>query len=86
MESIVRLTQLPHWERLKEEGRRKIVRVESSMTRLLFTSSAEIDPKRVEYDRGFRQGIMYILEGLPNEVALEWNAFLKAAQTEKEVD
>lgn len=60
------------FELLKGEALKKLERVERSLTRLLFTTAVEVDPKRVEYDRGFRQGVMYVIEGLPNEIAAEF--------------
>ena len=66
---------------LKAEAMKKIAAVEDSLTRLLFRTATEVDPLRVEYDRGFRQGVLYALEALPNELAAELRRTLK-----KEVD
>lgn len=72
LESVERLTRHPGWEALKEFADQKIARVEKSLTRLLFTSAAPVDPLRVEYDRGFRQGVKWILEAAPVEAQVAY--------------
>jgi hypothetical protein len=83
IESIVRLTELPHWQRLKDEANKHLERFERSLSRALFRSRSEPDLAEIEYARGFRQGVTYVLEGLPNTILEEWKT-LNAE--EKEVD
>lgn len=81
IESIARLVELPHWQRLKDEANKKLERMEATMARALFRSRSEPDLAEIEYARGFRQGVTYVLEGLPNTILAE----LKQLE-EKEVD
>lgn len=87
METLEEVTRLVEDSRgfalLKEQARIKIASVESSLTKLIFRTSTQVDPLRVEYDRGFRQGVIYALEALPNEIVAEFTKKLKAI---KEVD
>lgn len=80
-ETLDRVSQMAEsyrpFELLKDEAFKKLERVENSLTKLLFRTSTEIDPLKIEYDRGFRQGVIYALEGLPNEIAAEWQRLLK---------
>ena len=84
LESIVRLAELPHWQRLKDEARKKLESNESSISRLLFKTRSPVDPVEIEYFRGFRQGVMYVLEGLPNQARDEYKKLIEG--TNKEVD
>ncbi len=77
LESIVRLIQLPHWQRFREEASKKLEKHESEVSRLVFKSRTPVDPIEIEYFRGFRQGVMYVLDGLPNEAAKELERKLK---------
>ena len=46
--------------------------MEASIDRLLFRTRTVVDPIEIEYFRGFRQGVMYVLEGLPNEITAQF--------------
>ncbi|HSG26920.1 MAG TPA: hypothetical protein VLA34_00470, partial [Candidatus Krumholzibacterium sp.] len=50
----------------------KLVRMEDSIDRLLFRTRTPVDPIEIEYFRGFRQGVMYVLDGLPNEITAQF--------------
>lgn len=69
-EDIARLTTLPAWKRLRDEVEKKLASHEGQVSRLVFKTRSPIDPLEIEYFRGFRQGVMYVLDGLPNS-ALE---------------
>jgi len=84
LESIVRLAELPHWQRLKEETQKKLEKNEDTVVRLLFKTRSPVDPLEIEYFRGFRQGVMYVLEGLPNQARDEYKKLIEG--TNKEVD
>ena len=72
LELVSRLEGHRGFELLKEEAQKKVQGVEQSLTRLLFNTSAEVSPTRVEYDRGFKQGVRYALQGLPHEIQVEF--------------
>ena len=57
---------------LREAAKTRVERTQNSLMRLIFKTGTEIDPLRVEYDRGFSQGVAFALEGLPNEIYAEW--------------
>ena len=84
LESIARLAELPHWQRLKEETQKKLEKNEDTVVRLLFKTRSPVDPLEIEYFRGFRQGVMYVLEGLPNQARDEYKKLIEG--TNKEVD
>jgi len=84
LESIVRLAELPHWQRLKDEAQKKLERNEDTVYRLLFKTRSPVDPLEIEYFRGFRQGVMYVLEGLPNQARDVYKKLIEG--TNKEVD
>ena len=65
------------WNVLREEAMTKVARHEESVKRLLFRSTTPIDPVKIEYDRGFYQGVMYVLDGLPNAMGAEFSRRLK---------
>ena len=46
--------------------------MEKALSRMIFYTRAEVDPIEVEYFRGFRQGVKYILDGLPGEIQAEF--------------
>ncbi len=46
--------------------------MEDSIDRLLFRTRTPVDPIEIEYFRGFRQGVMYVLDGLPNEITAQF--------------
>lgn len=71
LESIVRLTELAHWPRLRAAVLDKLARHEESVSKVVFKTRTPVDPIEIEYARGFRQGVMYVLEGLPNQAKLE---------------
>ena len=83
VENIARLTMFPQWQNLKDEANKRLERYEGSISRLLFKTRSEVDPTEIEFYRGFRQGVFYVLEGLPNEILAE----LKRSneETQKEV-
>jgi hypothetical protein len=86
LESITRLATLPHWQRLKDEALKKLEGQERTVSHLVFKTRSAIDPIEIEYFRGFRQGVMYVLEGLPNGAQLELERRLKQFEEEnKEV-
>lgn len=66
------LTKDAGWKILREAALAKVARHEESVKRLLFRSRTPIDPVDIEYDRGFRQGVMFVLDGLPNAMAAEF--------------
>ena len=84
LESIARLAELPHWQRLKDEARKKLESNESSISRLLFKTRSPVDPVEIEYFRGFRQGVTYVLEALPYEALQELKKLNE--DTNKQVD
>ena len=84
LESIVRLAELPHWQRLKDEAQKKLERNEDTVYRLLFKTRSPVDPLEIEYFRGFRQGVTYVLEALPYEALQELKKLNE--DTNKEVD
>lgn len=88
LESIARLKQLPHWEKLREAATTRLERIEASQARLLFKTRSKLDPQEVieeiEFYRGFRQGVMFVLDGLPNTAERELKELLN--DNEKEVD
>lgn len=65
------------WKVFREEALKKVVSHEASLNRLIFRTRTEVDPVEVEYFRGFRQGVMYVLDGLPNELRAEFERGLK---------
>ena len=65
------------WKALREEALKKVASHEASLNRLIFRTRTEINPVEVEYFRGFRQGVMYVLDGLPNEIRDEFERGLK---------
>lgn len=71
LESIIRLSELPHWERLRGEAISKIERNEASVSKVVFRSRTPIDPIEIEYSRGFRQGVMYVIDALPRQAKAE---------------
>lgn len=60
------------WRVLREEALKKVTKHEESVQRLLFRTRTPVDPIEVEYDRGFYQGVMYVLDGLPNTMKAEF--------------
>jgi hypothetical protein len=60
------------WKVLRDAALAKVARHEDSVIRLLFRSSTPLDPVKIEYDRGFRQGVMFVLDGLPNAMQAEF--------------
>lgn len=84
LESITRLRELPHWERLRDVAIRRLERFEGSISRVLFKSRSEVDPLEIEFYRGFRQGVFYVLDGLPNTAIDQLKKL--ADDNEKEVD
>lgn len=75
MNTLVEVTtmvhQSPGFALLKQEATKKIEAHQNALMRLIFRTNADVDPKRVEYDRGFTQGVVYALEALPNEIGIE---------------
>lgn len=65
------------WKVLREEALKKVDKHEESVMRLLFRTRTAVDPIEVEYDRGFRQGVMFVLDGLPNTLQAEFQRRLK---------
>lgn len=82
MENVFRLVTLPMWEGLKGEAEKKLLRNEESVSKLVFRTRTPVDPVEVEYFRGFRQGVKYVLEGLPNEIQAEFKRFLAEKESE----
>lgn len=69
------------WRVLREAALAKVARHEESVKRLLFRTRTPIDPAEIEYDRGFQQGVMYVLDGLPNAMQAEFARRLKEEVT-----
>ena len=88
LESIARLSRIPHWERLKEEALKKVEAHERSVSNVLFRTRSPVDPLEIEFARGFRQGVMYVLDGLPNSAIRELLLRIEQMDEEdnKEVD
>lgn len=42
------------------------------MTRLIFRTRSPVPEAEIEYARGFYQGVMFVLEGLPNTIKAEF--------------
>lgn len=80
LESIVRLSELPHWERLRGEALGKVERNETSVSKIIFRSRSSIDPIEIEYSRGFRQGVMYVIDALPRQAKAELTRRLAATE------
>lgn len=74
--------KLPGWQSLREKALEKLGANEDTVNRLLFRTRTEVDPLEIEFFRGFRQGVMYVLDGLPAGVEPEIKRVL--ARQEKE--
>lgn len=70
------------FQALREEAQRKLERSEAAISRLLFRTRSQVDPLEVEYYRGFRQGVMYVLDGLPNNALAEFEKELAKMKEE----
>lgn len=70
------------WKALREEALNKLRANEDTVSRLIFRTRSEIDPLEIEFFRGFRQGVMYVIDGIPTGVEPEIKRIL--AQLEKE--
>jgi hypothetical protein len=71
---------MPAWKLFRAEVEKKLQANEDTINRLVFRTRTEIDPLEIEYFRGFRQGVTFALEGLPNKILSEY----KLAKTEGE--
>ena len=71
------MLETPGWKDFREEALKKVRKHEESVTRLLFRTRSPVDPLEVEYDRGFYQGVLYVLDGLPNTMKKEWEVLLR---------
>lgn len=74
---VTGMLEEPAWKVFREEALKKVVSHEESLNRLLFRTRTEVNPVEVEYFRGFRQGVMYVLDGLPNAMRSEFERLLK---------
>ncbi len=74
---VVDLISTGGWRILREEALAKVAKHEESVKRLLFRTRTPINTADIEYDRGFQQGVMYVLDGLPNTMQAE---FLRRAK------
>jgi len=86
MQNLERITLLENhvgFKALREEANAKLVRMEKSISRLLFLTRTEVDPIEIEYFRGFRQGVKYVLDGLPGEVKAEFERELAKSKESK---
>lgn len=63
---------MPGWQKLCSEADKKLSSNEDAITRLIFRTRTEVDPIELEYFRGFRQGVKYVLDGLPNTIKKEF--------------
>ena len=87
MDDIVSLTRTPQWKVLVQEAEKKLRRFENTLSYQLFKSRSPVDVAEVEYYRGFRKGVMYVLEDLPNTVQVQLAKKLAELDAEmKEVD
>ena len=68
------------FELLKKEALKKVEKNEESVSRLVFRTRAELPMEEIEYSRGFRQGVMYVIHGLPNEIKAEFKRKLKEGE------
>lgn len=67
----------PGFADYREQALQKLQANEASIIRLLFRTRTEVDASEIEYFRGFRQGVMYMLDGLPNQLRAEYERLLK---------
>lgn len=65
------------WKALREEAMKKVASHEESVKRLLFRTRSPVDPVEIEYSRGFYQGVIYVLDGLPNTMKAEFEKLLR---------
>ena len=69
LESVERMVKTySAWQLYKAEALEQLDRKQQSINRVIHLTRSPVDPIEVEYYRGFRQGVMYALEGLPNEL------------------
>lgn len=78
---VVELVTTAAWRVLREEALAKVAKHEESVNKLLFRTRTPVDPIEIEYDRGFRQGVLYVIDGLPNAMRTE---FLRRANDPEE--
>lgn len=69
------------WKALREEALKKVASQEKTLNSLLFRTRTPVDPIEIEYFRGFRQGVMYVLDGLPNAIKAEFERGLKESDS-----
>lgn len=81
MQRILSLTEHGGWNTFRERALEKLAKNEASVTRLLFRTRTEVDPIEVEFFRGFRQGVMFLLDGLPNTIRAEYERALKESDS-----
>lgn len=62
---------------LKKAAYARIEKHQSSLMRLIFRTDEPIDPERVAFDRGFLQGVMFMTDGLPNDITNEFRKTIK---------
>lgn len=85
LEAVERMvTTYTGWQLFKEEALEQLERKQDTINRLVHTTRSPIDPIEIEYFRGFRQGVKYVLEGLPNELVAALPRLL--AEIDKERD
>lgn len=82
MERITLLQEHVGFHALQQEAENKLGKMEQSINSLLYRTRTPIDPIEVEYFRGFRQGVKYVIDALPKEIQAEFKREL-AQQKEK---
>lgn len=81
LERVSALLDHGGFKALREEALKKLAANEDSINRLLFRTRTPVDPIEVEYFRGFRQGVMFVLDALPNQIKAEFDKALKESET-----
>lgn len=71
----------PGWEDLTKVAKEKLRGNEDSVSRKIFRTRVDIDLREIEYYRGFRQGVMYMLDGLPHQLRAEYERARKESDS-----
>lgn len=85
LEAVERMVEsYDGWALFKAEAYEQLGLKEAIIDRLIHKSRAPVDPIEIEYFRGFRQGVIYVLDALPHELVAALPRLLEQLDKESE--
>lgn len=74
---------MPRWATFRDEAEAKLEKHENVINHVVHKTRDPVDPLEIEYFRGFRQGVKYLLYAMPAAARAELDRLNQAEESDQ---